>query len=273
MPHSNSKDWIFYEDGAVEPVRKDQSIYLKQRGKGIPDWYVDRKPTSWNPSDEGLSFTTNHRSKDAPRPTPNRGKIGGTLITGHVPTVTAENTGFSGGIHGSRKTSAKRNGPSSNHSYAIAQKIYNKNRNEEFESFLYSGQARVGKALSNLTSRAPQAIGKAFSRTYDELTSNEDIHNGLKFGVGAAWDVTQEVGKEVGSKVAGAISEQLALDRISHLKHGRKLKDILSKPSVQSARTAYDLGRQVADGVSEYEEMAKRISQKVSNRRKDVYGE
>jgi hypothetical protein len=273
MPYSKTKDWIFYEDGAVEPVRKGQSIYMKQRGAGIPDWYVDRKPSSWDPSDEGFSFTENHPSTEGIHLEHDRGINGRTLITGRIP-KNGPMKSFSS--ENSRDTKSASQSTTRNASRAAqnsSSTIYSKVRDKDFEQFLYSGHERVGKALSKISNKAPEAIGEAFKRTYTELANNEELHDGLKFGIGTAWDVTQEVGKEVGSKAVGAISEAFALNHLSRFKHGKKVKQILSKPSVQSSRAAYDLGRQVAEGLSEYEEMAQRISKKAAKRRKQIYDE
>ncbi|GAB7021770.1 hypothetical protein [Salidesulfovibrio brasiliensis] len=45
----DTKDWIQYEDGSFEPVRAGEPLESNRRGPGMPDWWVVRKPASWQP--------------------------------------------------------------------------------------------------------------------------------------------------------------------------------------------------------------------------------
>lgn len=56
------RQWIRYDDGSYEPVRMGGDIRRKQRGPGIPMWWIMRMPRNWMPQDHGYAYTDNHPS-------------------------------------------------------------------------------------------------------------------------------------------------------------------------------------------------------------------
>jgi len=55
----------------------------------------------------------------------------------------------------------------------------------------------IGAGLGEAVSKGADGAGEALGKTWDALTTNEDLHKGVELGGKAAWEVTKDVGKTV----------------------------------------------------------------------------
>ncbi len=54
----------------------------------------------------------------------------------------------------------------------------------------------IGTGIGEAVSKGAEGAGEALGKTWDALTTNEDLHKGVEFGGKAAWEVTKDVGWE-----------------------------------------------------------------------------
>jgi hypothetical protein len=63
----------------------------------------------------------------------------------------------------------------------------------------------IGKGVDEAVSKGAAGAGEALSKTWDALTTNEELHKGVEFGVKAAGEVTKDVAWEAGKDAAKAL--------------------------------------------------------------------
>jgi hypothetical protein len=59
----------------------------------------------------------------------------------------------------------------------------------------------IGEAVS----KGAEGAGEALGKTWDVLTTNEELKKGVEFGGKAAWEVTKDVAERAGKDAAGAL--------------------------------------------------------------------
>lgn len=72
-----NRQWLRYGDGVYEPVRRDGNLRDKWSDPHrLMTWWVEEKPDSWVPEDDGMQTSMNHDYGEENKPkTPGRGRM------------------------------------------------------------------------------------------------------------------------------------------------------------------------------------------------------
>ena len=166
--------WIADETGGYEILQPGDGYNGRTREPGEPDWWVVAKDPSWQPPGSMLA--------DAPQEdSPGGGSF---------------DLGSSGAPDwDSPAKIAGRKEPDEPWSVLTAtqEHLDHIDRVNGFGEAVETMAKGVGEAVSKGAAGAGEALGK----TWDALTTNEDLHKGVEFGVKAAGEVIKDAGKAV----------------------------------------------------------------------------
>ncbi len=83
--------------------------------------------------------------------------------------------------------------------------------------------------------------GEALGKTWDGLTTNEDLHKGVEFGGKAAWEVSKDVFEEAGTDAARALVGYGLATKVAPLFGGDPVTSILRNRGWRLGNDSYDL--------------------------------
>jgi hypothetical protein len=99
----------------------------------------------------------------------------------------------------------------------------------------------IGSGIGEAVSKGAEGAGQALGKTWDELTTNEDLHKGVEFGGKAAWEVSKDVFKEAGADAGRALVGYGLATKVAPLFGGDPVTSILRNRGWRLATDAYDL--------------------------------
>jgi hypothetical protein len=118
----------------------------------------------------------------------------------------------------------------------------------------------IGKGVGEAVEKGAAGAGEALSKTWDELTTNEDLKKGVEFGGKAAWEVSKDVFKKAGEDAAGAL-----VSAGSYYKLGETAGKIVRG-------TVFDLLKGSVQDTLEWPGKARDIGERICKIKGKVYG-
>ena len=125
---------------------------------------------------------------------------------------------------------------------------------EEPRSILTASKEYWDKMLSGTgeaLSKGKDGAKDALSRTWDELTGNEELHKGVEFGVKAAGEVSKDVWEQAGKDAASALLGYGTATKVAPMLGADPVTSILRNRGWRMANDGYDLldsaGRRARD--------------------------
>jgi hypothetical protein len=105
----------------------------------------------------------------------------------------------------------------------------------------------IGSGIGEAVSKGAEGAGQALGKTWDELTTNEDLHKGVEFGGKVAWEVTKDVTKTVRNDI-GFNSWDTAADKGAECLGLGRVARVASNPAITiPINKVIGMGRVVGD--------------------------
>lgn len=118
----------------------------------------------------------------------------------------------------------------------------------------------ITQGLGEAVSKGAEGAGEALGKTWDALTTNEELHKGVEFGGKAAWEVTKDVAERAGEDAAGAL-----VSAGSYYKLGESVGKI-------ARGTVFDLLKGGGQDYLEWPGKARDIGERIYKVKERVYG-
>ncbi len=242
--------WLADETGGFEELQPGDGYNGRTCDPGEPDWWVVAKAPDWQPPGALLAAAP---QEDSP--------VGGSFDLG---SPGAPDWDSPAKIAGRKK-------PDEPWSVLTATQEHL----DHIDRINGFGEAvsTIGKGVGEAVSKGAEGAGEALGKTWDALTTNEDLHKGVEFGVKAAGEVSKDVAKTVLKDIgyngwdaaATKGAEYLGLDRTA---------SILGNPAITiPVNKAIGMARVVDDVWNGAQERStKDLGRRIDSVYEDVYG-
>jgi hypothetical protein len=118
----------------------------------------------------------------------------------------------------------------------------------------------IGPGIGEAVSKGAAGAGEALGKTWDALTTNEDLHKGVEFGGKAAWEVSKDVWERAGEDAAGAL-----VGAGSYYKLGETAGKV-------ARGTVFDLFKNGGQDYMEWPDKARDLGERINKVKERVYG-
>jgi hypothetical protein len=238
MPYDRDGNvlWIADETGAHEILEPGGGFNGRTREPGEPDWWVVAKKPDWRPP----TFSLNATPEDGD-PGSGSGEWSG-----------------SGKLAGADPEAGRPVAPAEPWSVLSATQEHL----DHIDKIKGFGDAvsTIGKGVGEAVDKGIDGAGEALGKTWDALTTNEDLHKGVEFGGKAAWEVSKDVWERAGEDAAGAL-----VGAGSYYKLGETAGKV-------ARGTVFDLFKNGGQDYMEWPDKARDLGERINKVKERVYG-